>query len=59
MPWKASSVILFVWGLIGWGAYRQLNGLSKLRSFAAFFISWVLGIPVVAISQFVDAIELG
>jgi hypothetical protein len=48
---------LFIWGLIGWGAYRQLNGLSKLRSFAAFMISWVLSIPVVAVSRFIDAIE--
>jgi hypothetical protein len=52
-------LILFVWGLIGWGAYRRLNGLSKLRSFAALIISWILGIPVVAISRFIDAIELG
>jgi len=49
--------VLFIWGLIGWGAYRQLNGLSKLRSFGALLVSWVLSIPVVAVSRFIDAIE--
>jgi hypothetical protein len=51
--------VLFVWGLIGWGAYRQLNGLSKLRSFAALIVSWVLFVPVVLVSRFIDAMELG
>jgi hypothetical protein len=51
--------VLFVWGLIGWGAYRQLNGLSKLRSFAALIVSWVLLIPVALVGRFIDAMEFG
>ena len=53
------TLIIVIWGLIGWGAYRQLNGLSKLRSLVALIISWVLFIPVVLISRFIDAMELG
>jgi hypothetical protein len=29
------TLIIIIWGLIVWGAYRQLNGLSKLRSLVA------------------------
>jgi hypothetical protein len=53
------TLIVTIWGLIGWGAYRQLNGLSKLRSLVALIISWFLFIPVVLISRFIDAMELG
>jgi hypothetical protein len=53
------NLIVIIWGIIGWGAYRQLNGLSKLRSLVALIISWVLFIPVVLISRFIDAMELG
>jgi hypothetical protein len=53
------SLIVIIWGLIGWGAYRQLNGLSKLRSLAALMISWIFFLPVVAVTQFIDAMELG
>jgi hypothetical protein len=53
------TLFIVIWGLIGWGAYRQLNGLSKLRSLAALIISWFLFLPVVFISRFIDAMELG
>ena len=53
------TLIIVVWGLIGWGAYRQLNGLSKLRSLVALIISWFLFIPVVLIDRLIDAMELG
>ena len=53
------TLFIIIWGLIGWGAYRQLNGLSKLRSLVALIISWVLFVPVVLISRFIDAMELG
>src|ERR1700747_428455 len=48
------TLIIVIWGLIGWGAYRQLNGLSKLRSLFALIISWLLFIPVVLIRRFID-----
>jgi hypothetical protein len=53
------NLIIIIWGLICWGAYRQLNGLSKLRSLAALIMSWIFFLPVVAVSQFIDAMELG
>jgi hypothetical protein len=53
------ALIVIIWGLIGWGAYRQLNGLSKLRSLVALIVSWFLFVPVVLISRFIDAMELG
>ena len=32
-------IALAIWYITGWGAYRQLNGLSKRRSLAALLIS--------------------
>jgi hypothetical protein len=50
-------LILNIWGFIGWGAFRQLNGLSKLRSSVALIITLVLFVPVFFISIFIGAIE--
>ncbi|HYP54073.1 MAG TPA: hypothetical protein VEQ42_11065, partial [Pyrinomonadaceae bacterium] len=36
--------ISLVWAVLGWGAYREINGLSKQRSFAAGMIAVVLGL---------------
>src|SRR6266436_3481629 len=52
------TLIIVIWGLIGWGAYRQLNGLSKLRSLVALIVSRFLFVPVALISRFIDAMEL-
>jgi hypothetical protein len=48
-------LIMSFWAFLGWGAYRQLNGLSKLRSFCALMITGILTWPVVAISVFINA----
>jgi hypothetical protein len=37
------------WSFIAWGAYRQMNGLSRLRSFWALSIVGVLLVPATAI----------
>jgi hypothetical protein len=42
----AGFLIGSLWGFIAWGAYRQLNGLSKARSFVALMISGILSIPI-------------
>ena len=42
-------LVISAWGMVAWGAYRQLNGLSKLRSFAAMLIAGILSWPVLAI----------
>jgi hypothetical protein len=47
-----------IWGFIAWGAFRQLNGLTKTRSFFAFMISTILLLPVTAAVYFV-AVGLG
>ena len=43
-------VFISVWGFIGWGAYRQINYLSKKHSFGAFLImglfSWLISLVV-------------
>jgi hypothetical protein len=46
--------VCFVWWLVGWGAYRNLNGLSRARSVCALFISIFLNILITAIIYFVS-----
>jgi hypothetical protein len=59
IPGTALVVFIFgylmisIWALIGWGAFRQLTGVGKLRSFAALIISGVLMLPVTAVIFFV------
>ena len=47
-------VTVGTWGLIGWGAYRELNSLGKWRSFGAFMIFGLLSWVVLAILYFID-----
>jgi len=46
---------LVVWTIIGWGAYRKLNGLTRARSFYAYLVMWVLCVPATAVVYFVQA----
>ncbi len=46
---------LSIWFFISWGAYRALNGLSRLRSFFAMMIAGVLSWPAMAVSVFVQS----
>jgi hypothetical protein len=46
-------VLLSGWGFVAWGAYRELNGLSKWRSFFASTIMGLLSCPIAAIVFFV------
>ena len=46
-------LVVSLWGFIAWGAYRQLNGLSKFRSSLALMIQGVLSIPIAAAVFFV------
>jgi hypothetical protein len=39
---------MLAWIFAGWGAYRQLNGLSRLRSFGAGLLFLVFCLPVTA-----------
>ena len=39
-------LVASVWGFIAWGAYRELNALSQIRSFFAIVIAGFLTIPV-------------
>jgi hypothetical protein len=43
-------VVMTFWGILGWGAYREINGLSKMRSFAAGMISLLLTLVVFPIT---------
>lgn len=49
----ASQLILYlgiwiagIWTWVGWGAYRELNGLTKTKSIIAFVLVVVLSMPV-------------
>ena len=50
----AGLVTTGMWGLIGWGAYRKLNGLGRWRSFGAFMVFGLLTYVVLAIIYFID-----
>jgi hypothetical protein len=45
------AVPSFVWGLIGWGAYRELNQLPRSRSCAALFLSILFYLPIIALEM--------
>jgi hypothetical protein len=42
-----------LWAFVAWGAYRQLNGLSKTRSMYAFLIAGFLSFPITLLVFFV------
>jgi hypothetical protein len=48
-------VLVSAWFFIGWGAFRQLNALSKWRSFAAAVIYGLFAIPAGAAVVFISA----
>lgn len=51
----AGFFALSVWGLVAWGAYRELNGLTKRRSFVALMIAGLLGWPIAAVMFFIQS----
>lgn len=48
-------VCVSIWGLICWGAYRELNNLSKFRSFCASMIMGILLLVIVPVIYFVES----
>jgi hypothetical protein len=50
----AGFSLISVWGVIAWGAYRQLNSLSKWRSFIAFMIMGLLSLPIGSVAALVQ-----
>jgi hypothetical protein len=44
-----------VWGFVAWGSYRNLNGLSKGRSFVAMMIAGVFCPPILPVVLFLTA----
>jgi len=46
-------VVTSVWSFLAWGAYRELNGLSRMRSFLAMMVMGMLSIPVGLIVFFI------
>jgi hypothetical protein len=51
----AGFFALSVWGLVAWGAYRELNGLTKRRSFVALMIAGLLGWLIAAVVFFIQS----
>ena len=48
------GLLLIIWYVIAWGAYRELTGLTKVRSAAAFILSWLFVLPVGISAYFVQ-----
>ncbi len=49
-------IAMLLWSILGWGAYREINGLSKMRSFVAGIIAFVftlIALPIVLLIQYV------
>ncbi|MCH9639899.1 MAG: hypothetical protein K0U40_10450 [Betaproteobacteria bacterium] len=44
---------MLIWIIIGWGAYRELNQLSRVRSTMAGFLFFVFCIPVATLTFFI------
>jgi len=42
------AFLTLVWEFIGWGAYRELNQLSRFRSCAALFLTVLFSVPAAA-----------
>ena len=51
----AGVVVAGTWGLIAWGAYRELNGLGKWRSVGAFMVLVLLAWVVNSVVYFINA----
>jgi uncharacterized membrane protein len=52
-PFSISLVIgylcVLLWGFVGWGAFRKINQVSKLRSFLAMILTGIFSLPVMAL----------
>jgi hypothetical protein len=49
----AALFFWFIWSIIAWGAFRELNGLSKMRSFFAFLFWSVFWFVIASIETLV------
>jgi hypothetical protein len=38
--------LIVLWSYICWGAFREINQLSRIRSFVAFVLAWIFAQPV-------------
>jgi hypothetical protein len=43
-------IAVTLWSIIGWGAFREINGLSKMQSFIAGMIAFSIGSILIPIS---------
>jgi hypothetical protein len=48
-------IATLIWLLIGWGAYRELTGLTRSRSLLAFLIFCILCVPVYILTTLISA----
>jgi hypothetical protein len=48
MGFLSVEVLTLGWGLVGWGAYRELNQLPRSRSCAALFLTILFSVPLAA-----------
>lgn len=38
--------LIFLWSYVCWGAFREINHVSRTRSFVAFVLAWIFAQPV-------------
>lgn len=43
---------VIAWFIVFWGAFRQLNDLSRVHSFVAFLVFLLLALPVILITEY-------
>src|SRR5215470_9403376 len=48
MGFLTVAVVTLGWGFVGWGAYRELNKLSRSRSCVALLLTIIIFLPVAA-----------
>ena len=53
VPTLLHGLFLVVWAVIAWGAFREVNRSSKLRSVIAFILSGILDVPTLALAGLV------
>lgn len=54
MVFLTAMLLTFAWGFIGWGAYREMNQLSRFRSCAALFLTILFSAPIAAALYVMD-----
>lgn len=56
IPVNLGVVAISVFLIVGWGAYRDINGLARWRSTLAWLIFFILMLPIFAVLVIIDTV---